>query len=309
VVERGPDGRPILVQYGKSGERMVVQGAQPKADYTTLNLGGTTRLVDTSQLTGPQEFRHTMTPGEAANLDVARQRLALDQYDIKETPQGFAYVPKLPSVKGGALPVVGANGLQLQGANAGQASEDERKAAGFYLRMQQSNRGMMAPATDAQGYPILGPEGKPLTLEDVAGKPGFAEAAAGLTPFLGGSLERSAARTAGPHRLLYRQNQENWVTANLRPESGAVIGPAEMENEIRKYFPQYGDPPEVVAQKARSRLMAEAALQARAGRALSSVQSAYSALTGAANAPAAPQLQNVQGQRPLMWDPKTRTFK
>jgi hypothetical protein len=130
VVERGPDGKPILVQYGKSGERMIVQGAQPKREFQTLNLGGVTKMVDTSELAGPQDFTHTMTPGEVAsnriaqaNLGVAQQRLNLDQnaYDIKEGPDGFVYVPKVPGQGRAALPVMTPGGVQVQPAKEAPA--------------------------------------------------------------------------------------------------------------------------------------------------------------------------------------------
>ncbi len=317
VVEQGPDGRPILVQYGKSGERMVVQGAKPKRELQTLNLGGTTQILDTNELpAGTQTFAHTMTPGEAANLNVARanlgiaqQRLAMDQYDIKETPEGLVYVPKVPGAGRAAMPVVGAGGQPVQGATGGKFTEDERKAAGFALRMSEAAKVLTQPALGGDGKPLQ-IDGQTQTLEQVAGKPGFMEAGLGLVPFAGGALERSAARSAGAPRQQYRQAQENWVTANMRAESGAVIGDAEMEREIRKYFPQYGESAEVIAQKALARKQAEVAMQTRAGGALRGVSAAFGGLAGAQNAPVAPRLQQVQqGTAPLMWDPKTQTFK
>jgi hypothetical protein len=51
----------------------------------------------------------------------------------------------------------------------------------------------------------------------------------------------------------YRQAQENWVRANLRKESGALIGDVEMRDEIRTYFPQPGDGPALIEQKRRAR--------------------------------------------------------
>jgi len=48
---------------------------------------------------------------------------------------------------------------------------------------------------------------------------------------------------------LYANARENWVTANLRKESGAVIGVEEMEKEVKKYFPMPGDGAEVIEQK------------------------------------------------------------
>ena len=62
----------------------------------------------------------------------------------------------------------------------------------------------------------------------------------------------------------YRQAQENWVTANLRKESGAVIGKDEMDQEIRKYFPVAGDKPKNIEQKRQARLDAMAGMEAEA---------------------------------------------
>jgi hypothetical protein len=63
----------------------------------------------------------------------------------------------------------------------------------------------------------------------------------------------------------YRQAQENWVTANLRQESGAAIGKNEMEKDVRKFFPTPGDGPEVIKQKANSRAIATRGMLAQAG--------------------------------------------
>lgn len=62
--------------------------------------------------------------------------------------------------------------------------------------------------------------------------------------------------------------QEDFVTANLRKESGAVIGAEEMNREITKYFPQLGDKPEVIARKRKLRQTAINAMRSNAGRAI-----------------------------------------
>ena len=65
----------------------------------------------------------------------------------------------------------------------------------------------------------------------------------------------------------HRQAEDDWISANLRKESGAVIGIEEMVEERKKYFPQPGDKAPVIAQKARSRKTAEAAMKVASGRA------------------------------------------
>ena len=57
------------------------------------------------------------------------------------------------------------------------------------------------------------------------------------------------------------------MSANLRKESGAVIGIEEMVKEREKYFPQPGDDKKTINQKYVSRKTAEAAMKVASGRA------------------------------------------
>lgn len=60
----------------------------------------------------------------------------------------------------------------------------------------------------------------------------------------------------GPEYQMAEQAQRDFVNAILRRESGAVISPSEFENAKRQYFPQPGDSPEVIQQKAANRQLA-----------------------------------------------------
>ena len=57
----------------------------------------------------------------------------------------------------------------------------------------------------------------------------------------------------GSDRQQYEQAQRNFVNSVLRRESGAVISDEEFANARQQYFPQPGDGPEVIAQKADNR--------------------------------------------------------
>lgn len=166
-----------------------------------------------------------------------------------------------------AVPISGPGGQPLPG-KVGAGTEDERKAAGFFTRMQQAEKGMQAPALDKSGKPVIGKDGKPLTLEQVAGLPQVSsEMARTILPgFLGSEAIGNFLDSA--QRQKYKQYQENWVRANLRAESGAAIGVDEMEKEIRTYFPQINDTPEKIAQKAEARKVTADAMRKRAGRGL-----------------------------------------
>jgi hypothetical protein len=153
-----------------------------------------------------------------------------------------------------------------------KATEDEKKSAGFFLRMRDATSTFNSPVLDSQGKPVLR-DGKPVLLKDAAEKPEIvAEVIGSLIPrWMGGQAAQNFATSS--IRQQYQQAQENWVTANLRPESGAVIGPEEMQKEIRKYFPQVGDSNDTIRQKEKSREVTEEAIRRRAGRAIGAQQS------------------------------------
>ena len=123
-------GKPLLVQQMKSGALQTLQGFGPKREIVLQNLGGRTVAIDKSKLTGSESYAQTMTPAEAANLRVAQGGLSLRQkefnrgaFDIKEGPEGFVYVPKVPGAP--AMPVMGAGGEQLMPGKEAPAAFSE----------------------------------------------------------------------------------------------------------------------------------------------------------------------------------------
>jgi hypothetical protein len=122
---------------------------------------------------------------------------------------------------------------------AGKITEGERNASGFYQRMIAANEEMSR--ITKSGY-------------DPTNRRDFYTA--------GGEFLNPLASNEGQQ---YRQSQENWVRANLRKESGAAIGVAEMDQERKNYFPIPGDGPDVIAQKARNRQVTERAMRQAAG--------------------------------------------
>jgi hypothetical protein len=142
--------------------------------------------------------------------------------------------------------------------------------------MNQAREIFNKPVIDPNTQEPLMIGGKPITLESAYGAPNRYQAimrnipSAGLTTGIANYSETSG-------RQQYRQAQENWVTANLRAESGAVIGTDEMEKEIKKYFPQVDDKPEVIKQKVDARKSAELSMEVRGGPALKVIKKAQQA--------------------------------
>lgn len=153
-----------------------------------------------------------------------------------QSGEGAAPAAAMPP-PGGATPLISQRPQEDKPLTEAQA-----KATGFAARMIQASR-------------IV----DPMDFTDAA-KPGVLETA------LGSRLPETAANLMrSTERQQYRQAQENWVRANLRMESGAVIGADEMAKEIQNYFPQPGDTPQVIEQKRRSREAATLAMVTSAG--------------------------------------------
>lgn len=75
-----------------------------------------------------------------------------------------------------------------------------------------------------------------------------------------------------PQRQIFENAALNFVMAQLRDESGAAIGQGEIESAFNLYIPTFGNPPEVIAQKARARRLSVLGMKANAGNALDRIQ-------------------------------------
>jgi len=129
---------------------------------------------------------------------------------------------------------------------------EQGKSGGFALRMDGANSDL-----DKIRF---GPDGVEGTKDDYD-PTGMRDVFSGKAPRLLANLTMSL------EGRLFRQAKENWVTANLRKESGAVITPSEMDNEVLKYFPESFDTLEIIKQKQDSRDRAYAGMRTMADRA------------------------------------------
>ena len=273
-------GTPISFVLSKSGNmRLLDFNRSPEFNYQ--DTGSYISVRDKNTNKELERIPKSMTPGEVASNRVAQGGLNLRQaefnrggYQLKEGPDGLSYVPTAPG--GPAIPVLTAAGTPFEGAGA-KPTEDQSKSAGFAFRMKQSTEVFNQPITGKDGQPVIDPAtGKPVTLEQAYGQPNRYQAIMRAIPSAG--LTTGIANVSEDvGRQQYRQAQENWVTANLRPESGAAIGVDEMAKEITKYFPQANDKPETIAQKQRARRDTELAMTVRAGPAYKLVEKAVAA--------------------------------
>ena len=237
-----PKGNPILVQQYKDGTTKTMTGYGPKRDVVLQALGGQTIAIDKSKLKGNETFAQTMTPSEIANLQVARGNLAVAQgglglrqqefargaFDVKESPEGYAYIPKTPGAA--AIPIMGAAGEQLKGVSGGKPTEGERKAATLLSRMELSQAQMQQ---SQQGVPGFFTSMSPRVLKD-------------------------------EDRKRVEDAQLDFLDAALTLATGAAYTEDQRKSAMQFYFPRYGDDATTIADKEirRQRMMDAARLSA-----------------------------------------------
>jgi hypothetical protein len=76
------------------------------------------------------------------------------------------------------------------------------------------------------------------------------------TPLVGGAAGYVANKALSTEGQQAEQSQRDFLNAVLRRESGAVISQPEFDNGKKQYFPQPGDDPKTIEQKARNRQIA-----------------------------------------------------
>jgi hypothetical protein len=288
----GTDGKPILVQQDEYGDIRTI-GYGPKRKVVLQNVDGVMTAIDESALAGGEKFGTGISPVQKAQMEldqaklkieqdqlkIAQQRLNLSQqefqrgsYERVQNEDGVFYVSKVPGLP--VIPILGPGGTPLKGAAGGKPTESEQNAAGFAQRMER-----VTAIIDAL---------------PVAAAPGMGSAIAGSIPFVGGVAQRGVQ---SEQTQQFQQAANDWIRAKLRKESGAAIGKDEMESEYRTYFPQVGDGPAVIAQKAAARRVATQAMKTAAGK---------SYMPYVEPPPAAPA---AGGAPVLTWDPVAKKWK
>lgn len=252
-------GQPVNVITMKDGQQVLSPfGPAPKVHWA--DTGSDIRAIDEYTMGERGRLQKSMTPGERASTQVAwanygnaRDRLNFDRSQANKpqfhegawhvppsatNPQGSVIQPQLPA---GTMPKL----TEVQ-ANATQFATRMRDASKIIDGFEQEG-GPWASTVARAGYDPQFPSW-----------------------MLGGQVVSGVARglnnfTVPADAQRYYQAQTNWVTANLRKESGAAIGKDEMTQEIRKWFPQPGDGADVIAQKAAARKVAEEGMLVQAG--------------------------------------------
>jgi hypothetical protein len=216
------------------------------------------------------------------NAKIAADRQKLEQYkvdnpekEIKEADGVFVAVDKR---SGKATPIT-VGGKPLESGKP--LNESEGKAVAFGIRMKEANSLLDSLSAKGTDMPAIG---------------------AGAQYGIGGIIN---AATASPAQQQVLQAKRNFITANLRKESGAVIGAEELDMEDQKYFPQLGDSEAVKAQKKKSRETAIRAMEIQAGAGAKEIKNFSGATSGLS--PIDQEAMNWANSNPT--DPRAKQIK
>lgn len=236
------NGKPTLVQLGPDGSVLKTIGAAPGGNGEEAESRKTLLSLSDKVQNG------TASQQELKEYELAYRRLTQD--DMKWVPdptdptgqrQVMARVEAKPLSGAFPKPNGAAGGLDVVPGttkDGPQMTTDQAKSAGYADRMHASNQiiaGMNDVGTN-QTQQLLG-----------------------SVPLVGNRLVSSDYQKL-------EQAQRDFINAKLRQESGAAIAASEFENARKQYFPQPGDGPEVLAQKARNRDLVIQGMAREAGK-------------------------------------------
>jgi hypothetical protein len=212
----------------------LLQGLQ--ADEAKYRRDVAKELLKEQMEAGKNKFRRA-TAEEAAAYNAAAGQFGPDgRFYAIDVPQGMT----IESDGAGGVRIV--QGPTGTGGSGKPPTEGQLAGAGYLQRMTASEE--ILRDTERREGVVSIPVEKTILMDT------------GIEGYVLNSTEQQLA-----------QAQRDWVRAKLRKESGAVIGAEEMAAEIKTYFPQPGEGPEVIAQKAEARRRAERQMQIGSGTA------------------------------------------
>ena len=185
-------------------------------------------------------------------------------------------IPGMTSVLDQQVPAAApAAGTPLRGKGTA-LTETQSNATAFGMRMKEANS--ILTSLEQAGVKNTG------LISGVAGSivgvvPLIGDKLTGMTESVFNVLPRIMGGLS-PEQQQVAQARLNFITANLRKESGATLLPSEFITEEKKYFPKPGDDATVIAQKQRARNLAIKAMEIQAGPGAKNIQQYQTGVAG-----------------------------
>lgn len=243
--QRAAKGSDLFKQAGNGSVIDVTTG---KVDQTSPIAAATVGLKQAQA-----EKAQKAPAGKASTQPVDRDQVGILSAELFKTRE---------SMKGAQGEML----TRLQGDEAALIAELKRagiKDLGQLAAPKPGKGGVTKPPTEGQAKALM--FGSRMAVADEIIKelsakgqnsPNLLKQGLEKIPGIGGALGMGAnfGSTAGQQQV--EQAQRDFINAVLRRESGAAIADSEFANARQQYFPQPGDSPQVIAQKAANRMTA-----------------------------------------------------
>ena len=246
-LQDGSYGQPVFNQQGQFVRFQKMPGYNPmgaeKPDYELATyLNDAEQSEFTNPTTSPARMRQLTTKAQVAKRRAGSLATPETLSYLTEDQRREYALPTTPISRRRELETLAETekrNIEATKTDTKDPTGEQNKAAGFYDRMESATG--IIDRLEAGGYDPSSTRARSIGQVNL---------------------------TASAEDQMYNQAARNWISANLRKESGAVIGVEEMEQEYVKYFPVFGDTPEVIKQKAEERAVVTRGMKRAAGRAL-----------------------------------------
>lgn len=229
-IEANPEQNPDLTTLNflkkrdpqKAGE--FVKNVWQRAGDLMKVAGGKAGIDYVNQRTG-QNYEYLGKDGDFDKIDLGDKVILYDGVNdkiIREFPKAQKGQETIETMPDGSVRIT-------RGGAPKKFTEVQTKSGGFADRVKSSNE----------------------LLENLEDTKGFNPA--DISETIMGSVPGAGNLMISPEKQRYNQAKQNFITANLRLESGAAIGKDEFVKEDKKFFPQPGDSPSVIKQKREAR--------------------------------------------------------
>lgn len=283
IVRDPQTGKLVNVLIGEDGTTTQMNyGVKP--DVQLQSLGDRVMSIDKNDLQNGQSFAMGQSPDSRASNAVAwanhglsKQRFQAEQSQATKPTFNaetgtFVYPPTVDNPQGRVVP---AQGFQKP------LNDVQSKALLFGSRMQESDKIINDLGNQGRNFSTPGAN-------------------------TGWGVGAAVNLVNSEKGQMLDQAKRDFINATLRRESGAAIAESEFENAAKQYFPQMGDSPKVIEQKARNRALATQGILAEVPKNTPplSAQSNQGQQSQQAPAPRVPMKgQVVQGHKFLGGDP------
>lgn len=261
--------RQTLANLGQGGQvdaQTLLRSGDPSLAQLGINMQN--RQADLERQARQDAFQREESARAQRNADRSyglqvrsADRADADKFGIKEVTDpntGATSFVKYNTRTGEVSPTggapIGPSAPNNPFSDGGKFNEGEGKAAGFTDRMLQSEGILRSPNGKPGSTAWIHDQGVDFAQTQLSN--------AEKAPLVG----RFSNYAISEDRQKYNQAKRDFINAQLRRESGAVISPEEFANADKQYFPVPGDSQDVINQKAQNRRAAVEAMGREGGK-------------------------------------------